>query len=53
LIGEPSIPNSCKNWKEITNTEIDWVKIFSETKENNRNKTKMVPIQNKLQDFGN
>jgi hypothetical protein len=32
LIGEPSIPNSCKHWEEITNAEIDWVKIFSETK---------------------
>jgi exonuclease III len=32
FIGEPTIPNPCKNWEDITNTEIDWTKIFTDTK---------------------
>jgi hypothetical protein len=32
FIGEPTIPNPCKNWEDITNTEIDWMKIFTDTK---------------------
>jgi hypothetical protein len=32
MLGEPSIPNSCKNWEKILNSEINWSKIFFETK---------------------
>jgi hypothetical protein len=32
ILGEPSVSNSCKNWEKILNSEINWSKIFFETK---------------------
>jgi hypothetical protein len=32
LIGETIIPKPCKNWENISGTEIDWLKIFATTK---------------------
>lgn len=32
LIGDPPVPNACKNWERVLETDIEWSKVFNFTK---------------------